>query len=103
MPLRNVLLFHFATVMKSVWLAYDAFSIYRIERRDNGFCGRNGSTLKATDGRGRFLGRGDGGGLAAVTVTGAVLDDAIRGAGTVTGDKYTSPPEPLPPVTAPVP
>ncbi len=34
--------------------------------------------------------------------TGAVLDDAIKGAGTVTGDKYTSPPEPLPPVIAPV-
>lgn len=34
--------------------------------------------------------------------TGAELDDAIRGAGTVTGDKYTSAPEPLPPVTAPV-
>jgi hypothetical protein len=34
--------------------------------------------------------------------TGADLDDAIKGAGTVTGDKYTSAPEPLPPVTAPV-
>ena len=32
---------------------------------------------------------------------GADLDDAIKGAGTVTGDKYTSPPDPLPPVTAP--
>jgi hypothetical protein len=32
---------------------------------------------------------------------GAVVDDAIKGAGTVTGDKYTSPPDPLPPVTAP--
>ncbi len=38
----------------------------------------------------------------AFVATGAVLDDAIKGAGTVTGDKYTSPPEPLPPVTAPV-
>ncbi|MHC4322925.1 MAG: DUF7305 domain-containing protein [Planctomycetota bacterium] len=34
--------------------------------------------------------------------TGSVLDDAIKGAGTVTGNKYTSSPEPLPPVTAPV-
>ncbi len=34
--------------------------------------------------------------------TGADLDDAIKGAGTVTGNKYTSTPEPLPPVTAPV-
>ncbi len=34
--------------------------------------------------------------------TGADLDDAIKGAGTVTGSKYTSTPEPLPPVTAPV-
>ena len=34
--------------------------------------------------------------------TGADLDDAIKGAGTVTGNKYTSAPEPLPPVTAPV-
>jgi hypothetical protein len=34
--------------------------------------------------------------------TGADLDDAIKGAGTVKGDKYTSAPEPLPPVTAPV-
>ena len=34
--------------------------------------------------------------------TGADLDDAIKGAGTVTGNKYTSSPEPLPPVTAPV-
>jgi hypothetical protein len=34
--------------------------------------------------------------------TGADLDSAIKGAGTVTGDKYTSAPEPLPPVTAPV-
>jgi hypothetical protein len=34
--------------------------------------------------------------------TGADLDDAIKGAGTVAGDKYTSAPEPLPPVTAPV-
>jgi hypothetical protein len=34
--------------------------------------------------------------------TGADLDDAIRGSGTVTGDKYTSAPEPLPPVTTPV-
>jgi hypothetical protein len=34
--------------------------------------------------------------------TGADLDDAIKGAGAVTGDKYTSAPEPLPPVTAPV-
>ena len=34
--------------------------------------------------------------------TGAVLDDAIKGAGTVTGSKFTSPPEPLPLVTAPV-
>jgi hypothetical protein len=33
---------------------------------------------------------------------GADLDDAIKGAGTVTGSKYTSPPESLPPVTAPV-
>lgn len=32
---------------------------------------------------------------------GAVLDDAIKGAGTVKGDKYTSAPEPLPPVSAP--
>jgi hypothetical protein len=32
---------------------------------------------------------------------GGVLDDAIRGTGTVTGEKYTSPPDPLPPVTAP--
>jgi len=38
----------------------------------------------------------------AFVATGAVLDDAIKGAGTVTGDKYTSAPEPLPPVTAPV-
>ena len=34
--------------------------------------------------------------------TGANLDDAIKGAGTVKGDKYTSAPEPLPSVTAPV-
>jgi hypothetical protein len=34
--------------------------------------------------------------------TGADLDGAIKGAGTVTGSKYTSPPEPLPTVTAPV-
>ena len=34
--------------------------------------------------------------------TGAVLDDAIKGAGTVTGQKFTSSPESLPPVTAPV-
>lgn len=34
--------------------------------------------------------------------TGADLKDAIKGAGTVTGDKYTSAPEPLPPVIAPV-
>jgi hypothetical protein len=32
---------------------------------------------------------------------GANLDDAIKGAGTVTGNKYTSPPEPLPLVIAP--
>jgi len=32
---------------------------------------------------------------------GANLDDAIKGAGTVTGNKYTSAPEPLPPVLAP--
>lgn len=32
---------------------------------------------------------------------GADLDDAIKGAGTVTGNKYTAAPEPLPPVTAP--
>jgi hypothetical protein len=38
----------------------------------------------------------------AFVATGAVLDDAIKGAGTVTGDKYTSAPEPLPPVIAPV-
>lgn len=37
----------------------------------------------------------------AFVATGAVLDDAIKGAGTVTGDKYTSAPELLPPVTAP--
>ena len=34
--------------------------------------------------------------------TGANLDDAIKGAGTVKGDKYTSAPELLPQVTAPV-
>ena len=34
--------------------------------------------------------------------TGAVLDDAIKGAGMVKGNKYTSAPEPLPTVTAPV-
>ena len=34
--------------------------------------------------------------------TGADLDDAIKGAGTVTGDKHTAAPEPLPTVTAPV-
>jgi len=34
--------------------------------------------------------------------TGANLDDAIKCAGTITGDIYTSPPEPLPTVTAPV-
>ncbi len=34
--------------------------------------------------------------------TGADLDDAIKGAGTVTGNKYTATPEPLPSVTAPV-
>jgi hypothetical protein len=32
---------------------------------------------------------------------GADIDSAIKGAGTVTGQKYTSPPDPLPPVTAP--
>ncbi|MGD8499533.1 MAG: hypothetical protein PVJ86_02735 [Phycisphaerales bacterium] len=34
--------------------------------------------------------------------TGADLNDAIKGAGKVTGDKYTAAPEPLPAVTAPV-
>ena len=34
--------------------------------------------------------------------TGADLDDAIKDMGTVTGNKYTSAPEPLPPVSAPV-
>ena len=34
--------------------------------------------------------------------TGADIGDAIKGAGTVTGDKYTSAPKQLPPVTAPV-
>ncbi|MHC4145892.1 MAG: DUF7305 domain-containing protein [Planctomycetota bacterium] len=34
--------------------------------------------------------------------TGADLDAAIRGAGTVTGNEYTAAQEPMPPVTAPV-
>lgn len=37
-----------------------------------------------------------------VVAPGADLEDAIKGAGTVTGDKYTSASEPLPTVTAPV-
>jgi hypothetical protein len=37
----------------------------------------------------------------AFVATGADLDEAFKGAGTVTGNKHTSPPTPLPTVTAP--
>ena len=37
----------------------------------------------------------------AFVASGADLEDAIKGAGTVTGNKHTSPPVPLPTVTAP--